>query len=127
MVSIRTFFKWFTSTKSSSVTILQVSPLLAAACTSNIMATASLKPVDLFYCSQCNVIERNHKAILKLIVYLHASLKKACFISRELMVALYLKHYIVKLAWSFGDIAIFLLHILVRFNTLQQRPTSFRI
>ena len=126
MVSTRAFFKWFISTKSSRVTILS-SPLLVAACTSKIMATLSLKPVDLFYCLQCNLIERNHKAILKLVVYLHASLKIACFISRELTVALYLTHYIVKLVWSFGDIAMFLLHILVRFNTLQQRPSSFWI
>ena len=42
--------------KGSSVTVLQVSPLLAATFTSKITEPPLLKPVDPFYCLQCKPI-----------------------------------------------------------------------
>ena len=64
-------------TKSSSVAVLQDSPLLTSASfTFKIIAPPSLNPLNPFYYLQCKFIERNHKATLKQLAYLHVSLLK---------------------------------------------------
>jgi len=62
--------------KSSSVAVLQVSPLLASAFAFKITAPPSLNPLNTLYYLQCNFIERKRKTTLKQLVYLHVSLLK---------------------------------------------------
>jgi len=76
MVSTRTFFRRLFWWKISSVAVLQVSPLLTGAFTFKIIAPPSLNPLDPLYYLQYKFIERNCKATLKQLVYLHASLLK---------------------------------------------------
>jgi len=62
--------------KSSSVAVLQVLPLLTGTFTFKIIEPPSLNPFNPFYYLQCKFIERNCKATLKQLVYLHTSLLK---------------------------------------------------